>query len=69
MPFNKAALDQSVTRLIRENAALPDFSEGYGLWRRAFDAGQGGVFSITVAEGVKFMEDTMNTGTRVREGQ
>jgi len=39
---------------------LPDFQEGYDTWRQAFDSGQGGVFSITAAEAVDYMEQALN---------
>src|SRR2546425_8916772 len=51
MPFSEQAIDRSVISLIRENEPLPDFRDGYDEWRRAFDAGRGGVFTVTVAEG------------------
>lgn len=50
LPFAESAVDQSVTTLERESGPVPNFSEGYRLWREAFDAGKGGVFTITVAE-------------------
>ena len=50
LPFAEAAVEKSVTSLEREDGPVPDFAEGYRLWRQAFDAGKGGVFSITVAD-------------------
>lgn len=50
IPFAESAVEQSVTTLERESGSIPDFSEGYGIWREAFNAGKAGVFSITVAE-------------------
>jgi hypothetical protein len=50
LPFKESAVEQSVTTLERESGPMPDYAEGYRLWREAFDAGKGGVFSITVAE-------------------
>ena len=44
-------MEQSVTTLERESGPVPDYSEGYRLWREAYDAGKGGVFTIPVAEG------------------
>jgi hypothetical protein len=38
----------------------PAFADGYGEWRRAFDAGKAGAFTITVSEGVDFMEQVLN---------
>ena len=50
LPFAESAIEQSVTTLERESGPVPDFAEGYRLWREAFDAGKGGVFSIAVAD-------------------
>jgi len=50
LPFAESAVEKSVTTLERESGPVPDYAEGYRLWREAFDAGKGGVFSITVAD-------------------
>jgi hypothetical protein len=50
MPFAESAIEQSVTTLERESGPVPDFADGYRAWRQAFDAGKGGVFTITVAQ-------------------
>ncbi|GEP41299.1 hypothetical protein [Brevifollis gellanilyticus] len=50
LPFAESAIERSVTALERESAPVPDFADGYGQWRQAFDAGKGGIFTITVAE-------------------
>lgn len=50
LPFAESAVEQSVTSLDRESGPVPDFSEGYQLWREAWEAGKGGVFTIPVAE-------------------
>ena len=50
LPFAESAVEQSVTTLERESGPVPDYAEGYRLWREAFDSGKGGVFSITVAD-------------------
>jgi hypothetical protein len=59
-PFTLESLNSSVTNLIGSVDELPNFHEGYGLWKEAFDSGQGGVFSISVKECVEFMEQTIN---------
>lgn len=56
MPFSEKAIDQSVTKLVKENADLPDYQEGYNQWKQAFDAGKGGIFTITVAEAIEVIE-------------
>jgi hypothetical protein len=50
LPFAEAAVERSVTTLERESGPVPDFANGYEEWRRAFDGGTGGIFTITVAE-------------------
>jgi len=50
LPFAESAIEHSVTTLERQSGPVPDFSDGYREWRRAFDAGKGGIFTITVAE-------------------
>ena len=62
LPFAESAIDQSVTTLERESGPVPDFSEGYRLWREAFDSGKGGVFTITVAEAFEAMTGAIRGG-------
>lgn len=59
MPFLEAAIEQSGLKLLKEKVDLPQFEEGYGLWREAFDAGRAGAYSITVAEAVAVMETVL----------
>ena len=60
MPISQEALKNSITKLIGMVDILPDYKEGYSIWREAYDSGNGGVFSITVAECVEFIEQTIN---------
>jgi hypothetical protein len=50
LPFAESAVERSVATLERESGPIPDFADGYHQWRQAFDAGKGGIFTITVAE-------------------
>lgn len=50
LPFAESAVERSITTLERESGPVPDYADGYQQWRQAFDAGKGGIFSITVAE-------------------
>jgi hypothetical protein len=50
LPFAESAFERSVTTLERKSGPIPDYAEGYRLWREAFDAGKGGVFTATIAE-------------------
>jgi hypothetical protein len=49
-----------VTTMIAKDLPLPDFAPSYAEWRRAFESGKGGVFTITVAKGVDFVESNLN---------
>ena len=60
MPFAEEAIEKSEVKLLKEKVELPDFKEGYQLWREAFDAGRGGIYTITVAEAVSVMETILN---------
>ncbi|MEL6908077.1 MAG: hypothetical protein AAFU73_01005 [Planctomycetota bacterium] len=50
LPFDAHALSECLVALVDERSELPDFEEGYALWREAFDAGEAGVFTVSVAD-------------------
>lgn len=54
-PISAKALDGSVTRLVAEKVAIPDFSAGYDEWKAA----HGGVFTISVANVIDAIEQVM----------
>lgn len=56
-PVSSQTLDQSVVKLLGVATTVPDISEGYAVWREAYDAGEGGIFTISVAEIVDFIEE------------
>ena len=58
-PISREALDRSVTKLLEQGRALPDYEEGYNEWRQAC----GGVYTISVADVVKADEETFNSQT------
>jgi len=60
MPFSESALLASTTRLVREGTEVPDYSAGYAQWLDALERGNGGIFTISVAEGIDVMERTLN---------
>jgi len=60
MPFEEAAVVRSVTDRVRSGAPIPDHAAGYDEWRRGFDAGGSGMFTITIAEAVDAMEQAIN---------
>lgn len=60
LPFVEKALSKSVVKMLKEKVELPDFEEGYGLWREAVDQKRAGAYTITVAEAVEVAEKTLN---------
>jgi hypothetical protein len=60
MPFTEDAVNQSALKLLKGKVELPDYEEGYQMWRDAFDAERAGVYTITLAEAVNVMEATLN---------
>ena len=58
MPFTKAAIEQSVTKLVREGDGGKLDLGGYEEWRAAC----GGVYTLTVAEAIAADEYTFNKG-------
>lgn len=59
LPFARQAVDSSVTEMVVAKAELTDFEEGYLQWKRAFEAGEGGIFTISIAEAVEYFEETL----------
>lgn len=49
LPFRGAAIERSVKKLLQKSSPVPDFKEGYGIWRQAYDAGRAGAFETDVA--------------------
>jgi hypothetical protein len=56
LPIGRAALDASVVSLVDADTALPDYAEGYRLWKSAFLASKGGFFTVPLAEVVDFLQ-------------
>jgi hypothetical protein len=63
LPFTEKAVDDSVTTVARQQGPVPEYLDGYNTWRKAFDAGKGGVFTTTVAATVGVMERAMANAT------
>jgi hypothetical protein len=63
LPVSKQTLDQSVTKLSTAAFAGADFAPGYEEWRRSFDQGRAGVFTISVAQIVGVVEEALNKGS------
>jgi hypothetical protein len=62
LPFAEEAVLDSVTDRVQGGAPTGAGEEGYREWRRAFDAGEGGVFTTSVAEAVGFIEQALGQG-------
>ncbi len=60
MPFAEKAVGLSAIKILEENAELPDFQEGYALWKEAFDQERAGYYEISIAEAVAVAEQTLN---------
>jgi len=56
MPFAPEAVRRSVTELLRSGVPGLAENEGYGSWKDAFDRGETGIFTLTIAEAVDAME-------------
>lgn len=60
MPFAEESLRGSVVGLEGTRTQLPSYEDGYDAWKSAFDDGNAGIFTISVADGVAFMEQALN---------
>ena len=60
LPFAEESINKSAVKLVKEKEDLPDYEEGYSMWREAFDAGRAGVYTITISEAVDVMEASLN---------
>ncbi|UFH33637.1 hypothetical protein LNP04_08020 [Chryseobacterium sp. C-71] len=67
IPITEEALDKSATELKNEKVKLPNKIDGYDYWKKEFDQGVAGVFSISVSEIVDLMEESIITGNGVVE--
>jgi hypothetical protein len=56
-PVDIKTLKLSLTRMIGTTKSLPDISDGYAVWKEAFDSGEGGVFNITVNKIIQYIEE------------
>lgn len=63
-PLSQDAIAKSVTQLVSENNELPEFMEGYNLWKQ----GNGGIFTIEVNEVVEFVEVGLKPADKLAKG-
>ncbi len=59
-PVSRKTLEDSVVKLVGTSAPNPAYREGYATWKQAFEAGNAGIFTISVAEIVGFIEKAVN---------
>jgi hypothetical protein len=59
-PVSRQTLAQSVTKLSGTSSVDPGYREGYATWRKAFEQGDAGIFTIPVAEIVSGIETAIN---------
>lgn len=60
LPFSRESIDKSLTKLESSNNELPDFIDGYKQWKKAFNSGKGGVFTVSVMEAIDYVEQSLN---------
>ncbi len=56
IPITQDKLQESVTGLAGEGGDLKGFEEGYGEWRKAYEADEAGAFAISLEEVVDCVE-------------
>ncbi|WP_228457949.1 hypothetical protein [Chryseobacterium candidae] len=64
LPISEEALNKSVTSLKKETYKNPDSLEmdGYSYWKKEFDNGNAGIFTIQVSEIISTMEKSIVAG-------
>ena len=61
-PYTLDAINRSVVGLESHTDQLPDFQEGYDVWKQGFDDGEAGVFDLDVREGINVMAQAIRNG-------
>lgn len=59
-PVSSRTLKQSCLEIVGHAPPNPAYLNGYAAWKKAFDDGHAGVFSIPVAEVIDTMESAIN---------
>ena len=59
LPFSEKAISRSATRLAGQIDNLPDFSEGYSQWKKAWDDGKAGYWIVDLKDAIEGMESVM----------
>ena len=59
MPFIEDSIKQSVSELDKSVDELPEYEDGYLLWRKAFEDSEAGVFEVSVSDGIEIMQQSL----------
>jgi hypothetical protein len=60
MPYAAEALKKCLGTLESGNVTLPEYQDGYEEWRKAFENGNAGVWTLELADAISGMEDAIN---------
>ena len=61
LPMSETAVSESVVNLESTTGDLPGWEKGYRAWLGEYKKGEGGVWSIPLAEAVSVIEKTINS--------
>lgn len=62
-PVDQDSLEKSFLEFQGYTDTPPDISEGYSIWREAFDSGDAGAFNIPISQVVQYIEDIVAGNT------
>jgi len=62
LPVSKKTLDQSVVAISSNPFRAIDYEPGYAQWRKAFDSGHAGIYTITIAALLSLAQKSMAQG-------
>ena len=60
LPFSEKSINESAVKLLNEKVELPDFEEGYAMWKEAFNNHRAGIYTVSIAKAVEVMEKGLN---------
>ncbi len=59
LPFSEKTISKSVTMLGGQNDNIPDFAEGYNEWKKAWDIGKSGYWTIDLKDAIEAVDSSM----------
>ena len=59
-PVSEETLKKSLLKKVGNRKSNSEYVEGYKIWKKEFDGGNAGIFTIPVSEIVGFIEETIN---------